>query len=113
MKGKTSPLYFIIFGPPGSPPMEGGSAKQHWSGWEEAVFIDQILQAGDFTNRDYKSITQAVCINKPPVLMSIFTGGLCKEDASVKGLYTIGWVMPTASDNRPFTLAVVLWKPPV
>jgi hypothetical protein len=40
--------------------------------------------------------------------MSIFTGGLCKEDASVKGLYTIGWVMPTASDNRPFTLAIVL-----
>lgn len=107
MKGKTSPLYFIIFGPPGSPPMEGGLAKQHWSGGE-AVFIDQILQADDFTNRHYKSITQAVCINKPPVLMSIFTGGLCKEDASVKGLYTIGWVMPTASDNRPFTLAIVL-----
>jgi len=49
MKSKTSPLYFVIFGPPSSPPMEGGSAEQCWSG-EEGVFIADVLVAVHIKN---------------------------------------------------------------
>jgi hypothetical protein len=47
MKSKTSPLYFVIFEPPSSPLMEGGSAKQCWSREEKATFIVDVLQAVD------------------------------------------------------------------
>jgi hypothetical protein len=57
MKSKTSPLYFVIFGPPSSPPMEGGSAERCWSREEEGVFITAVLQAVDIkktaTVKDY------------------------------------------------------------
>jgi hypothetical protein len=46
MKSKTSPLYFVIFGPPSLPLMEGGMAEQCWSGEKEAALVD-VLQAVD------------------------------------------------------------------
>jgi len=54
MKSKTSPLYFAILGPPSSLPVEGGSAKQCWSGEEEGVFITDVLHAVDIKTATIK-----------------------------------------------------------
>ena len=85
-------------------------AEQCWSGEEEAVFIADV---SCISGGSHKKAPLKMSITGGSHSSTIYTDRLCTQAASVIGLYTGGWLMQTASVNRPLTLTVFLYEPPM